>query len=113
MLSLFVPVVGCDVMCRKIKILIKNKMGYYLKIFIWWQIKLGNIRLQISPNVNYCEVSVAQSCPTVCDPVDGSPSGSSIHGILQARVLEWVVISFSRIIVKVSVIMCATGILRV
>ena len=38
---------------------------------------------------------VAQSCPTLCDPMDCSPPGSSIHGILQARILEWVAISFS------------------
>ena len=37
-----------------------------------------------------------QSCLTLCDPVDCSPPGSSIHGILQARILEWVAISFSR-----------------
>ena len=36
-----------------------------------------------------------QSCPTLCDPVDGSPPGSAIPGILQARILEWVAISFS------------------
>ena len=36
-----------------------------------------------------------QSCPTLCNPIDGSPPGSSIHGILQARILEWVAISFS------------------
>ena len=36
-----------------------------------------------------------QSCPTLCDPIDGSPSGSAIPGILQARTLEWVAISFS------------------
>ena len=36
-----------------------------------------------------------QSCPTLCDPIDGSPSGSSVPGILQARTLEWVGISFS------------------
>ena len=36
-----------------------------------------------------------QSCPTVCDPIDGSPSGSAVPGILQARTLEWVAISFS------------------
>ena len=36
-----------------------------------------------------------QSCPTLCDPVDGSPPGSSIPGILQARTLEWVAIAFS------------------
>ena len=36
-----------------------------------------------------------QSCPTLCDPIDGSPSGSPVAGILQARTLEWVAISFS------------------
>ena len=36
-----------------------------------------------------------QSCPTLCDPVDSSPLGSSVPGIVQARTLEWVAISFS------------------
>ena len=36
-----------------------------------------------------------QSCPTLCEPIDGSPLGSSVPGILQARTLEWVAISFS------------------
>ena len=36
-----------------------------------------------------------QSCPTLCDPIDGSPPGSPVPGILQARTLEWVTISFS------------------
>ena len=36
-----------------------------------------------------------QSCPTMCDPIDGSPTGSPVPGILQARILEWVAISFS------------------
>ena len=35
------------------------------------------------------------SCPTLCDPIDGSPPGSPVPGILQARTLEWVAISFS------------------
>ena len=39
---------------------------------------------------------VAQSCQTLCDPMDCSPPGFSIHGILQARILDWVTISFSR-----------------
>ena len=39
---------------------------------------------------------VAQWCPTLCDPMDCNLPGSSVHGILQARVLEWVAISFSR-----------------
>ena len=42
------------------------------------------------------ESEVAQSCPTLCDPMDCSPEGSSVHGVLQARILEWVAISFSR-----------------
>ena len=42
------------------------------------------------------ESEVAQSCPTLCDPMDCSPPGSSVHGIFQARVLECVAISFSR-----------------
>ena len=46
-----------------------------------------------------CTVAAAakslQSCPTLCDPIDGSPPGSTVPGILQARTLEWVAISFS------------------
>ena len=41
-------------------------------------------------------VLVTQSCPTLCDPMDCSPPDSSVHGILQARILEWVAIPFSR-----------------
>ena len=37
-----------------------------------------------------------QSCPTLCDPIDGSPPGSPVPGILQARTLEWVASSFSK-----------------
>ena len=43
-----------------------------------------------------CVCLVAQSCPALCDPMDCSPPGSSAHGILQARILEWVAISFSK-----------------
>ena len=48
---------------------------------------------------NVCRVIcvlVIQLCPTLCDPMDGSPLGSSVHEILQARILEWVAIPFSR-----------------
>ena len=38
-----------------------------------------------------------QSCPTLCDPIDGSPPGSPVPGILQTRTLEWVAISFSSV----------------
>ena len=42
-----------------------------------------------------CYARSFQSCPTLCDPIDGSPPGSPVPGILQARTLEWVAISFS------------------
>ena len=43
-------------------------------------------------SIKWGESEVAQSCPTLCDPVDCSLPGSSVHGILQARILEWVAI---------------------
>ena len=46
--------------------------------------------------IMYILFSVAQSCLTLCNPVDCGPPGSSVHRILQARILEWVVITFSR-----------------
>ena len=42
------------------------------------------------------EVKVAQSCPTLCNPMDWSPPGSSVHGIFQVRILEQIAISYSR-----------------
>ena len=50
--------------------------------------------------VYFCTYTAAatkslQSCPTLCDPIDGSPPGSPVPGILQVRTLEWVAISFS------------------
>ena len=47
------------------------------------------------PCVHAAAAKSLQSCPTLCDPIDGSPPGSPIPGILQARTLEWVAISFS------------------
>ena len=41
-----------------------------------------------------------QSCPTLCNPIDGSPAGFPVPGILQARRLEWVAITFSRIVLQ-------------
>ena len=55
---------------------------------------------QCSPAITEgSESEVTQSCPTLCDPMDCSPPGSSVHGILQARILEWVAISFSIFII--------------
>ena len=49
--------------------------------------------LQLHTTEKKVKVLAAQSCPTVCNPADCRPSGSSVHGILQARILEWVAIS--------------------
>ena len=46
-------------------------------------------------NAMLCYAKPLQSCPTLCDPIDGSPPGSPVLGIFQARTLEWVAISFS------------------
>ena len=59
--------------------------------------KVKTIILQISPRMaNLSEVLVTQSCPTLSDPMDYCLPGSSLLGIFQARILEWVAISFSR-----------------
>ena len=58
--------------------------------------------IQIKMRYHYTPIAAAaaaakslQSCPTLCNPIDGSPPGSPVPGILQARILEWVAISFS------------------
>jgi len=49
----------------------------------------------VEPSAAAAAAKLLQSCPTLCDPTDGSPPGSLIPGILQARTLDWVAISFS------------------
>ena len=61
---------------------------------------LVELRKQWEPQGDAAAAAVAaakslHSCPTLCDPIDGSPPGSSIHGISQTRVLEWGAIAFS------------------
>jgi len=48
-----------------------------------------------NPSTDPAAAKSLQSCLTLCDPIDGSPQGSPVPGILQARILEWVAISFS------------------
>ena len=63
----------------------------------WWVLGLNSslpVELKLLSSV-VC-VLVTQSCLTLCDPMDCSPPGSSVHGILQARILGWVAIPFSR-----------------
>ena len=53
------------------------------------------VRLSLWELAAAAAAKLLQSCPTLCDPIDGSPPGSPIPRILQARTLEWVAISFS------------------
>jgi len=54
-----------------------------------------NLEFEIKRYTAAAAAKSLQSCPTLCDPIDGSPPGSPIPGILQARTLEWVAIAFS------------------
>ena len=65
----------------------------HLLHLLHWQV--GSLPL-MPPGFIKKKTEVAQSCWTLCDPMDCSPPSSSVHGIFQARVLEWVAISFSR-----------------
>ena len=56
-----------------------------------WAEEPGGLHLQYAA----AAAKSLQSCPTLCDPIDGSPPGSPVPGILQARTLEWVAMSFS------------------
>ena len=61
-----------------------------------WRYHLRPVRMvAIKMSTAAAAAKLLQSCPILCDPIDGSPSGSPIPGILQARVLEWGAISFS------------------
>ena len=55
-----------------------------------------SIPLPLQLQLYYCACSITQSCPTLCSPMDWSLPGSTAHGISQARILEWVAISFFR-----------------
>ena len=83
---------------------LKNKtVRVIIKSLKWRGIPLFTYSLspfissKTSPPTLCVYVSGAQSSPSLCDPIDCGPPGSSVHGILQARILEWVAIPFSRI----------------
>ena len=60
------------------------------------------ILYQLSHQVSPAAAKSLQSCLILCNPRDSSPPGSSVHGIFQARVLEWVAIAFSELMVSIS-----------
>ena len=65
-------------------------MNPTLILFYLWRPRISHMKWK------KVKVLVAQSCPAFCNPMDCSPQGSTIHGIFQTRILEWVAISFSR-----------------
>ena len=76
----------------------------YLSPLLQFYFCLGTIQVVKFPNLFIFSLMVVaaaaaakslQSCPTLCDPIDSSPPGSPVPGILQARILEWGAISFS------------------
>ena len=72
--------------------------GFNITVPDSW-LKFWNENYRVSVMYLCCSCAAAakslQSCPTLCDSIDGSLPGSSVHGIFQARVLEWVAIAFS------------------
>ena len=71
----------------------------YFSFFLLWPFNYLPRKVPLALGSWYAAAAAAakslQSCPTLCDPIDGSPPGSPIPGILQARTLEWAAISFS------------------
>ena len=67
-----------------------------LNFFIFWTINPYLLFSSFDLSVHLLSCSVTQSCPTLCNPMDCSLPGSSVHGIFQARMLEWIAIPFSR-----------------
>ena len=72
------------------------KYGLYEHFWLFSSLIWSLLLLLLQLLKLYSENEVAQSCLTLCDPMDCSPPGSSVHEIFQARVLEWVAISLSR-----------------
>ena len=67
------------------------------KLLLNWNLCIDNYNLGPAAAAAAAAAKSLQSCPTLCNPIDESPPGSAIPGILQARTLEWVAISFSNI----------------
>ena len=68
---------------------------WYSVIFVFLSNILHLVWSALDPSAAAAAAKSLQSCPTLCDPIDGNPPGSPVPGILQSRTLEWVAISFS------------------
>ena len=97
----------CDFYHNKKKKLNKKILGICLdktSSLVYWSLhslthegapKIIKVSGWVSLSAAAAAAKSLQSCSTLCDPIDGSPSGFPVPGILQARILEWVAISFS------------------
>ena len=73
-----------------------DRLGKYVTIWLMWIIIYIDMNCSIKKAKKMeAATKSLQSCPTLCNPIDGSPPGSPVPGILQGRTLEWVAISFS------------------
>ena len=73
-----------------------DRLGKYITIWLMWIIIYIDMNCPIKKAKKMeAATKSLQSCPTLCNPIDSSPPGSPVPGILQARTLEWVAISFS------------------
>ena len=90
---------GYQIHLTSVNTLIPAFLDFHKTCYEGKQIKMDWSKLKRCSNLFLCierhQSEVTQSCLTLCDPVDCSPPGSSVHRILQARILEWVAISFS------------------
>jgi len=77
-----------------------EKLCSSLRISVLFLLSLQRLCLSLNDELKVIpvksEMKVSQSCPTLCDLMDCSLPGSSVHGILQTRILEWVAVPFSR-----------------
>ena len=98
--------VGCHYLLQCMKVKVKSHSRARLLVTPWTAAYQAPPSMGFSRQEYWCGVPLPcpaataaakslQSCPTLCDPIDGSPPGSPVPGILQARTLEWVAISFS------------------
>ena len=94
-------VIVCKVLtyCRRIYNDVGTNLTYIKKKKLKAILCYGPLEKKYNHHISHLYISeseVAQLCPTLCDPMDCSLAGSSIHGIFQARILEWVAVSFCR-----------------
>ena len=99
------------VKCRSLLKSLLNLLQYCFCLMFWflffgceeYRILAPQPGIEPAPTAAAAAAKSLQSCPTLCDPIDGSPPGFPVPGILQARTLEWVSISFSNAWIKVKV----------